>query len=70
MGILTTAIEEAEYWLELEGLLARFHHDLQRVRASIAVLDEEEIVGLIDRASIAIGGACCAAAAKQPSMSA
>jgi hypothetical protein len=59
---LTAAIEEREYWLELEGLLARFHQDLGRVIATLEGIEEYELVRLLERAQTNVGGACCAAA--------
>ncbi len=59
---LTTAVEEREYWLELEGLLARFHQDLGRVIATLNSIEEYEMSRLLERAQTNVGGACCAAA--------
>jgi hypothetical protein len=64
------AIEEVEYWMELEGLLARFHQDLYRIRETLAALEEPELVRYMDGAMLSVGAACCAAAHKLGSVKA
>lgn len=56
------AIEEVQYLMELEKLLARFHQDLDRVRATAEACELPEVVEYLMRAQTSIGGACCAVA--------
>jgi hypothetical protein len=58
------AIEEVEYWMELESLLARFHQDLDRVQETVGAIGEGNIQGYLMRAMDYVGAACCMAAAK------
>lgn len=57
-------MDERDYYYELENLLARFHQDLERVRATAEAVGDAEIAEYLFRAMTSIGGACCAAAAQ------
>jgi len=61
-GQLKLDREDLSYWLELEGLLARFYHDLSRVIVTLEALGEEVPAGMLSAARWQVGGACLYAA--------
>lgn len=52
------AVEETEYWMELEKLLARFHQDLSRVVATVAAVGHHKLVSDLECAQWWVGVAC------------
>ena len=58
------AIDEVEYWMALESLLARFAQDLDRVMATLENLSEKEAHEYLFRARFNVAAACAAVAGK------
>lgn len=42
---------EVAYWMELEKLLARCHHDLRRLEAAAKAIDDQELADVLDAAA-------------------
>jgi hypothetical protein len=55
-------VDEIEYWMELEKLLARFHQDLERVRATLTAIGDTEVTDYLERAQFNVSAACCSVA--------
>ena len=60
--------DERGYYLELEELLARFHHDLARVHATAVAIHDDDIAEDLMRAMWNIGCACGGASDRQASL--
>lgn len=69
-GQLDLQREDLAYWLELEGLLARFSNDLSRVIATLEALGEDIPAGMLSAARWQVGGAVLYAAQQSTNLGA